>query len=546
MAVAALEPIDYRLLPEALADSVRNFPHRPAMEFLGRAYTYRQLGRMVDAAAAGLQALGMAKGDRVGLCLPNCPYSVALYYAVLKGGGVVVNFNPLYTAREIEHQIRDSGATIMAVPDLTQFQEKIDALADRVGLKAVIVCSLASAMGPARGLLFRLARKKDIAPPVRDARHVTFQDLISGAPAPEPVALEPEDLAVLQYTGGTTGTPKGVMLTHRNLGANAAQVYAIMEDFEPGHERLVAVLPLFHVFAMTSVMNCAILGASEILLAPRFEIGALLKLIHDRRATIMHAVPTIFAAINDEAASHGVDLSSIKYCISGGAPLPAEIANQFRELTGANLVEGYGLSETSPVVSCNPASTGGKPGSVGLPLPGCVVEIRDLEDPHRVLPVGERGEVCVRGPQVMAGYWNKPEETAAVFVDGALRTGDVGYLDTDGYLFLVDRIKDVIIASGYKVYPRMIEEALYRHPAVREAIVVAAPDPYRGQAPIAYVALHSGAEADEAALNAFLCDEISKIEMPREIHFRAELPKTPIGKPSKKDLLIQEGLAPAA
>jgi long-chain acyl-CoA synthetase len=545
MTALPLDPFDDRLLPRALVDSVRDLPNRPAMEFLGRGYSYRDLGRLVDAAAAGLQALGMEKGDRVGLCLPNTPYSVILYYAVLKGGGVVVNFNPLYTPREIEHQVRDSGATIMAVPNLKDFQGKVDGLAERTGLRAVIVCSLARAMGPARGLLFRLARKQDIAAPVRDSRHLTFEELVSGAREPQPVEITPDDLAVLQYTGGTTGTPKGVMLTHRNVYANAAQTLSIGEHLEMGGERLVAVLPLFHVFAMTSVMNCAVLAASEILLAPRFEIGALLKMIHDRRATILHAVPTIFAAINAEAANHAVDLSSIKYCISGGAPLPAEVASRFREVTGASLVEGYGLSETSPVVACNPPDTGGKPGSVGPPLPGTIVEIRDLDDPHRILPTGERGEVCIRGPQVMAGYWKKPDETAAVIIDGALRTGDVGYLDADGYLFLVDRIKDVIIASGYKVYPRMIEEALYRHPAVREAIVVAVPDPYRGQAPVAYVSLKPGAEAGEAELNAFLCNEISKIEMPREIRFRPELPKTPIGKPSKKDLLIQEGLAPA-
>jgi long-chain acyl-CoA synthetase len=541
-ATAIQEPAE--LLPHVLERSVRDYGARPAMEFLGRVWSYRGLGRLVDAAAKGLQDLGVAPGVKVGLCLPNTPYSVILYYAVLKVGGVVVNYNPLYTPRELEHQIRDSGTSVMAVADMPEFVDKVTAVAKSTGLVGkIILCSLAEAMGPAKGFLYRLARRKDIAPLPPGGMHVSFRQLIAARGRPTPVAIAASDLGVLQYTGGTTGVPKGVMLTQGNLAANAVQTLTVMDHMQHGQERLVAVLPLFHVFAMTSVMNCSILSASEILLLPRFDLQGLLKLIHTRRATIMHAVPTLFGAINSAAGSHAADLSSIKYCISGGAPLPAEIAERFRELTGAVLVEGYGLSETSPVLTCNPVSTGGKPGSVGLPLPSTIIEIRDLQDPHRLVGPGERGEVCARGPQVMAGYWQRPEDTAEVFIDGALRTGDVGYLDEDGYLFLVDRIKDMIIASGFKVYPRMIEEALYRHPAVREAIVVGVPDEYRGQAPLAYVSLQPGAEATADSLKAFLADHVSKIEMPKEIRIRDELPKTAVGKPSKKDLIQQEGLA---
>jgi len=528
------------LLPQALEDSVARFAASPAMEFLGRRWSYRHLGRLVDAAAAGLQKLGVGPGVKVGLCLPNTPYSVILYYAVLKTGGVVVNFNPLYVARELIQQIDDSGTTIMAVPDLPDIQNKLSDLIGKTSLTKLIICPLANAMPAAKGLVYRVTHAKDIAPTPHDGRHLTFRELTRMQRIPGRVTLRPEDLAVLQYTGGTTGVPKGAMLTHGNLAANTVQTLSIMGAGGGGQERLVAVLPLFHVFAMTAVMNCAIHAGSEILLLPRFEVTALLKLIARYRATVMHAVPTIYSAINEAAAGSGADLRSIHFCISGGAPLPADVAEKFRALTGCVLAEGYGLSETSPVVTCNPRDGSGKLGSVGPPLPGTTVEIRDPADPSRVLPIGEHGEVCIRGPQVMAGYWNRPKDTEDIFVDGALRTGDVGYLDEDGYLFLVDRIKDLIISSGYKVYPRVIEEALYAHPDVAEAIVIGVPDQYRGQSPKAFVALRPGSTATGESLLEYLAGQVSKIELPKEVVIRAALPKTAIGKPSKKDLIEQE------
>ena len=534
------------LLPQALEASVRQFARLPALEYFGRRWSYRRLGQLVDAAAAGLQKVGVGPGVKVGLCLPNTPYSVILYYAVLKAGGVVVNYNPLYVPRELAQQIDDSGTTMMAVPDLPDIQNKLSALIGQTALQTLIVCPMAEVLPLAKGLGYRLTRSAEMAARPRDGRHIGFRDLIRMGPTPVAVPLKAEDLALLQYTGGTTGVPKGVMLSHGNLAANVVQTLSVMGGRADRQERLVAVLPLFHVFAMTAVMNCAIHDGSEILLLPRFEVKALLKLIARYQATVLHAVPTIYGAINAAAEESGADLRSIHFCISGGAPLPADVAQRFQTLTGCVLAEGYGLSEASPVVCCNPKDGSGKPGSVGRPLPGTTIEIRDPADPGQILPVGGRGEVCVRGPQVMSGYWNRPDDTAEVFFDGALRTGDVGYLDEDGFLFLVDRLKDLIISSGYKVYPRIIEEALYTHPDVREAIVIGTPDPYRGQSPKAFVALRPGSTATAGSLLEFLSGQISKIEMPKEVVIRDALPKTAIGKPSKKDLIEQEKAAAEA
>ncbi len=514
----------------------------PAMNFLGRRWTYSQLGELVTRTAAGLQRLGVTKGTRVGLCLPNTPYSVIFYFAILKAGGTVVNFSPLYVERELSHQIRDSGTTIMVVPDLKVIHAKVAAIAADTGLATVIVCPFAGILSPLKGLLFTLFKRKDHAVyDPADGRHVTFKALLADAPSLRPVTVDPErDIAVLQYTGGTTGVPKGAMLSHSNLAANARQVIDHVHCLDEGNERVMGVLPLFHVFAMTTVMNIPIAIGAEIILVPRFQLADVLKTVASTRATMFPGVPTIYNAINNapETAQH--DLSSLKLCISGGAPLPMEVRHRFEGLTGCKLVEGYGLSETSPVLTANPPLGEIRDGSVGLAVPGTKLEIRSLDDPRQVLGVGEKGEVCARGPQVMSGYWNKPEETANVFVDGAFRTGDVGYLDPDGYLFLVDRIKDVILCGGYNVYPRVIEEALYLHPAVAEAVVIAVPDPYRGQAPKAFVTLKVGVPATPEDLRTFLTTQVSKVEMPKAIEIRDQLPRTMVGKLSKKELVEEE------
>jgi long-chain acyl-CoA synthetase len=527
-------------LPALLDAAVARYADRPAMEFMGRRWTYRQLGQLVDRAARGLQNLGLKPGDRVGLCLPNTPYFVVLYYAALRAGGIVVNYNPLYVERELLHQIKDSGTTIMAVPDVAAIHAKVAAVAEAGGLRQIVVCSMAGALPRLKGAAYRAAKRGETARIPRDALHVAFKRLVASKRAPDPVALNPGDVAVLQYTGGTTGVPKGAMLTHANLVANAWQVERHMTGLVPGGERVLAVLPLFHVFAMTSVMNFGVGLGAEIVLHPRFVLDDVMRAIERQRITLFPAVPTIYGAINGAAEAAKRDLTSVKVCISGGAPLPGEVGERFVQLTGAKLVEGYGLTEASPVVACNPPDGPIRTGTVGVPMRGTAIEIRDPRPPHAVLPQGERGEVCVRGPQVMAGYWGRSADTDAVFVDGALRTGDIGVLDEAGYLAIVDRIKDVILCGGYNVYPRVLEEALYQHPAVAEATVIGVPDPYRGQAPKAFVVLRDDHAATPEALREHLGGYVSKIELPREIEIRASLPKTMVGKLSKKELVDEE------
>jgi long-chain acyl-CoA synthetase len=368
---------------------------------------------------------------------------------------------------------------------------------------------------------------------------VSYRSLIANEGRHNPVACDPDDVAVLQYTGGTTGVPKAAMLTHANLTANSTQMILHVGGIPVEQDRVIGVLPLFHVFALTTVLNFTVDTAAEMILLPRFEIDQLLKTISRTRPTQLLAVPTMLTAIIKAAEHHKVDFSSLRYCVSGGAPLPFEIRSAFETLTNCPVVEGYGLSESSPILTCNPIN-GVKDNSAGPAFPGTVVEIHSLDDPHKIMPLGERGEVCARGPQVMKGYWNRPDETEKVFIDGALRTGDVGYLDSDGYLFLVDRIKDVIIAGGYNIYPRIIEEALYEHPDIAEAVVIGVKDEYRGQAPKAFVVLRPGHDVTTDALDEYLRTRLSRIEMPREIEIRQTLPKTLIGKLSKKELIAEE------
>jgi long-chain acyl-CoA synthetase len=516
------------------------FADRPAIRFQGRRWTYRQLARLVDQIAAGLQRLGVGKGDRVGLCLPNTPYFIIFYYAALKAGAVVVNYNPLYVARELRQQIVDSDTTVMVVPDLAAIYPKLAGLLPETALRHLIVCPFAAVLPPLKSAALRLMKRSLLARPQYTARIIPYRTLLAPAPAPvNPVPLSPADLAVLQYTGGTTGQPKGAMLSHANLSLNAQQVTHHMPSLRPGQERMMAVLPFFHVFAMTAVLNSGVMIGAELILHPRFEIGAVMKSLLRDKPTLFHAVPTIYNAIAAQAETRRVDIASLRACISGGAPLPAEVRDRFERCTGCRVIEGYGLTEASPVVACNPPDGAIRPGSVGVPVQDTAIEIRGIDDPDRVLPPGERGEICVRGPQVMQGYLHRPGESQAAFIDGALRTGDAGYLDQDGYLFVTDRLKDLIICGGYNVYPRVIEDALYEHPAVAEAIVIGIPDSYRGQAPLAFVTLRPAQAATGEELRMFLRGHLSPIELPVRVEIRSSLPKTMIGKLSRKEL-VQE------
>ena len=540
-------PLDVRprLLGALLDDSVRRFGNRAAIDFMGRITRWGELGAAVDRAAAGLQSLGVVKGTRVALCLPNTPYYPILFFATLKVGGIVVNVNPLYVERELHHLIADSGAEIIVTCDLAEIQARVLKVAGETMLRHVVSCPIADALPFAKRIGYRLVKRREIGRAPRDARHLYFRDLMARGATPVPVAVAPDDVAVLQYTGGTTGVPKAAMLSHANLVSNADAMVAHVGGEAAEQDRVLGVLPLFHVFALTNVLTFSARTGAEMILLPRFELKQLLATLKRTRPTYFPAVPTIYNALANLPEGERPDLSAIKVCISGGAPLPIEVRHAFEHHTRAKLVEGYGLSEASPIITCNPFEGVNKEGSAGLPFPGTTIEIRDRENPTRIVATGEKGEICARGPQVMAGYWHKPAETEAVFADGALRTGDVGYLDADGYLFIVDRIKDMILCGGYNVYPRVIEEALYEHPEVAEAVVIGVADRYRGQAPKAFVTLTPGASATAEGLRDFLRDKISKIELPREVEIRESLPKTLIGKLSKKEL-VEEEVARAA
>jgi len=540
----ALTPV-HQMLDEA----AKRFADRPFMEFLGKRWTYQEGAALVDRLATGLQQMGVGKGTHVGLCLPNCPYYIISYYAILKAGGVVVNFNPLYAERELIHQINDSQVSLMITLDLKLMHDKLLKLVGQTCLKKLIIAKLARALPFPKNLLYPLAKGKETARWQVDAQHLDWHDLLAAPGAtPQLVTIEPhKDLAVLQYTGGTTGVSKGAMLSHGNICANTIQCATWFQGSVEGQERMLAVIPFFHVFAMTVAMNLAVRLGSEIIMLPRFDLDDMLKTINRHKPTLFPAVPTIYSAILNHKDIDKYDVRSISKCMSGGAPLPVEVKQRFEKLTGCKLFEGYGLSETSPVATCNPVVSGNRAGSIGLPLPGTYVSIRSLEDPTQEVPQGERGEVCIKGPQVMLGYWNRPEDTDKVMLpDGFMRTGDVGIMDSDGFFSIVDRIKDMILYNGYNVYPRNVEEAIYLHPAVAECVVVGVPDEKTGQAVKAYIKLKSGQSMTADALNTFLKDKLSPVERPRLVEFRDELPKTMIGKLSKKALQEEEAGKKAA
>ncbi len=528
-----------RSLYENLEQVNSAFGDKPCIEFLGRGYRYRDIFDQVQLVAAGLQRQGVAKGDKVVLFLPNCPYFVICYYAILKIGAVVVNSNPLYAPEELEYQLNDCEAEILITLDIKDLCEKAANQIENTSLKKIVICRLAQAMPTIKGALFSLLQFHKITHPSGDA-FIDFEDLAGELEGSYPVDVSPEDPAILQYTGGTTGTPKGAVLTHANIMANTTQVVAWFSSATPGEERILGVLPMFHVFAMTTVLNMGIALGAEIVLLPRFQLGQMLKTIDKLKPTLMMGVPAIYGAVNNSPVVGRYDLSSIKYCISGGAPLPLDVKHRFERITGCVLVEGYGLSEASPVCACNPVEGENIEGSIGLPLPETLLEIRAIEAPHELLEKDQKGELCVSGPQVMSRYWKNEEATAETIRDGRLHTGDVGYMDEDGYVFLLDRLKDLIICNGYNVYPRNIEEAINRHPVVEEVTVIGIPDKKHGEIPKAFIKCHAGQELEEEELLEFLKKYLSPMEMPREMDFRDMLPKTMIGKLSKKELRQEE------
>lgn len=526
---------------DAAADS---HARKPLIEFQGRRYTYAQVLASANRVAAGLAALGYGAGDRIGLFLPNVPHYLAAYYGILKLGATVVNFSPLYTPAELAHQVSDSGTRLLFTISATALlPTALKVLADSA-LEQLVVGSIAEALPPVKSLLYRLASRKDIARLPADPRVIRYAALIANDGRHAPPAIDPATaVALIQYTGGTTGTPKGAMLTHQNLSANARQVNAI--DPQAGAaDRILGALPLFHVFANTCVLNRTVANGGCMVLLPRFNAGQALAAIGRERITAIPGVPTMYQALLDHPAIAKTDFGMLRVCISGGAPLSAELKARFEARTGATLIEGYGLSESSGVVAANPYEGAGKPGTIGQPLPATRIALVDKEDPSTPAPEGEPGEIIVAGPQIMAGYWQRPDADAEVFITDAagtrwLRTGDVGQIDADGFVKIVDRLKDMIAVGGFKVFPSQIEALLYMHPAVKEALVIGVPDAYRGEQPRAYVTLNDGAADSGEAIAGWLNPQLGKHERVDEVVVRASLPKTMIGKLSRKDLIAE-------
>ncbi len=533
--------IPIRPVFEILADTCRNYGDRPAFDFLDKKWNWAQIGDLVNRTAKGLQNAGVKKGTTVGLFLPNSPYFLISYYAVLKAGGTVVNFNPLYATRELKHQIEDSETDIMITLDLKMLCDKMHDMLHDTRLKKLVVCPFTSILPFPKNILFKLFKKGEMATLDQPERYILYKDLMNNDGKPGPVAINPhEDVAVLQYTGGTTGVPKGAMLTHANVTANVEQAALWFYKAQPGQERMMGILPFFHVFAMTAVLNMAVRNAFEIIALPRFELDQALKVIDKKKPHYFPAVPAIYNAINNHPKLSDFDLRSLRYCISGGAPLPVEVKKSFEENTGCVVVEGYGLTESSPVLCINPIEGENKAGAIGLPVPGTVIELRD-PDSGEIVADGEAGELCARGPQVMKGYFRQEKDTAKTLDQGLLHTGDVARMDEDGYFYIVDRIKDLIITNGYNVYPRHVEEAIYLHPSVEECIVAGVEDKTRGEVVKAWIKPKDGRELSVEDVKDFLKDKISKIEIPRQIEIRTEpLPKTMIGKLSRKDILEEE------
>lgn len=524
-------------LTHFLEQSAATYPDNNAITFMGKRITYRELLDLSYQFANGLIKRGVKKGDRVAIMLPNIPQTVISYYGALFAGATVVMTNPLYTERELIHQLNDSGAETIITLDL--LYKRVTSVRSSTPLKRLIITSIGDYLPFFKRMLYPLVQKKDgHNPQVMYGSDVEpfLSVLKESANNPVKIEVDPQhDIALLQYTGGTTGVAKGVMLTHANLIANAVQCKAVLYKLKMGSERILGALPLFHVYGMTTVMNKGISIAAEIILVPKFDVKQMLELISKTKPTLFPGAPTMYIGLINYPDLQKYDLSSIEACVSGSAPLPVEVQNRFEELTGGKLVEGYGLTEASPVTHSNPIWGKSITGSIGLPWPDTDSRVLDPSTGEE-LPIGQIGELAVKGPQVMVGYWNRPEDTAAILKEGWLLTGDMGYMDEDGYFYIVDRKKDMIIAGGFNIYPREVEEVLFEHPAVQEAAVIGVPDPYRGETVKAFVVLKQGMEASEEELEKHCREKLAAYKIPRLYEFRSELPKTMVGKVLRRQL----------
>lgn len=528
---------------QLLDRAVAAFPDNPAIDFLGHKLSYRQLDDLVSRAACGLQQLGVGPGVHVGLFLPNTPHYFIGFLGVLRAGGTVVNYSPLDAERTLAHKIEDSQTDIMLTLDLASLYPRMAGLVGSTRLRHVVVgqftefCGAVSAeqagmLGPAVAVEPG-AHTSSFSSLLDNQGH--YQEQLPDDPATA--------LAVLQYTGGTTGAPKGAMLTHANLTASCSQLQAILDDsLKPGQERVLAVLPPFHIYALMINMLFTVRLGAEAYLHPRFDAEAVLHEINQSRITSFPGVPTMFIGLLAHPLTAQLDLTSLKLCNSGGAPLPLEVQQRYSEMAGCALREGWGMTETTTTGTFTPQDAQPRPGSCGIPVPGATMRIAPLDGSPGSLPPGEPGEVCIAGPNITAGYWKRPDATAeAMTEDGFLRTGDIGYMDEEGWVYIVDRTKDMILCSGYNVYPRLIEEAIYEHPSVEEVSVIGIEDPYRGQAPKAFIKLKAGAPTLAfTELQAFLASRLGKHERLAAMELREALPRTPVGKLSKKELVEEE------
>lgn len=526
-----------------LKQTAEKFPEKTAIHFMGKELTYKQVYNYAKKLAAYLQSLGIEKGDRVAIMLPNTPQSIISYYAILMAGGIVVQTNPLYMERELEYQMKDSGAKAIITLDI--LFPRVSKVISNTDLENVIVTAIKDYLPFPKNLVYPFIQKKQygiIVNVKHEGQNHLFTEIMK-QPAGQIKEYDfdfEEDLALLQYTGGTTGFPKGVMLTHKNLVANAAMCNAWLYKCKPGEETVLGILPFFHVYGMTAVLILSVMQGSKMVLLPKFDPETTLKTIQKQKPTLFPGAPTIYIGLLNHPDLKKYDLSSIDSCISGSAPLPVEVQEQFEEVTGGKLVEGYGLTESSPVTHANFLWDKKKvKGSIGVPWPETDSVILSMET-GEPLPPGEIGEIAVKGPQVMKGYWNRPEETEQVLRDGWLLTGDLGYMDEEGYFYIVDRKKDMIIAGGFNIYPREIEEVLYEHPAVQEVVAAGIPDPYRGETVKVYIVLKDGAAATEDELNEFARKHLAAYKVPRMYEFRKELPKTAVGKILRRALVDEE------
>ena len=545
----SLEPFPRKSVYSLLTEATEEFPDSIALAFLGKHVSYRALLEQVERFSAVLAGLGVKKGDRVGLLLPNCPQYVIAWYATVRLGAIAVGNNPLYTRRELTHQIKDFSPNVMVVLD--QLYPSLAAIRDEARVTEVVVTGLTDYLKFPLNLLAPIKFRKDTKhegkpwPPVpRGANVRRWRDLMANASSPPPVAeVDPmTDTAAFIYTGGTTGLSKGAMLSHSNFVSNVLQVAPCITDFTRGRDGVMCILPFFHSFG-TVAMNFGISQGGKLVMVPRFELHMVLKQLAKERPSFFPGVPRLYVALNEAPETRKYDLKSVKACISGAAPLPKAVADTFREITGgAKLVEGYGLTECAPVTHVNPFDAP-HPGTIGIPLPDTDCKIVDLDNPDREVAPGERGELCIKGPQIMLGYWNKPEATAEMIRNGWLHTGDIAIMDPDGFFRIVDRLKDMILVSGFNVYPTEVEDVLFHHPAISKACVVGIPDDRTGERVKAYVVLKPGMSATSDEIIAWCRDPeqgLTGYRVPHEIEFRDELPETLIGKVLRRVLQEEE------